>query len=90
MTPDVAETLALKALAFVAADDQVLRGLQATTGIDGNILRTQAGDPEILVGVLEFLLTDERQLLLFCESEGIDPQSPGRAQSVLAGEPYFD
>ena len=90
MTPNAAETLALQALAFIAADDSALRGLQATTGLDDGTLQVRAGEPEVLAGVLEFLLADERQLLLFCQAEGIDPRLPGRAQSVLAGEPHYD
>ncbi len=83
MTPNAAETLALQALAFVAADDRALQGFQATTGLDGDALRVRAGDRDVLAGVLEFLLNDERRLLLFCQTEGIDPRLPGRAQSVL-------
>jgi hypothetical protein len=90
MTPNAAETLALQALAFVAADDRALQGFQAATGLDGDALRVRAGDRDVLAGVLEFLLNDERRLLLFCQIEGIDPRLPGRAQSVLAGEPHHD
>jgi hypothetical protein len=89
MTPDAAEILALQALGFVAADDDALNGLQANTGIDQQTLRTRATELEILAGVLDYLLSDEAQLLVFCESVGIDPRLPARARYVITGEePY--
>jgi hypothetical protein len=90
MTPDAAEIIALQALGFIAADEQTLRGLQATTGLDAEILRSQATEVDVLAGVLEFLLADENRLLAFCETAKLDPRLPGRARSVLTGEPLFE
>jgi len=89
MTPEAAETLALQALGYIAADQRLLEGLQGTTGLEAETLRAGVGDPEILAGVLDFLLKDERQLVLFCEHADIDPRLPGRARYVITGEaPY--
>lgn len=90
MTPAAAETLALQALAYIAADPRLMQGLQNTTGLDAGTLRTRADDPEVLSGVLAFLLGDENSLIEFCEGEGLDPHLPGRAHSVITGEPLYD
>jgi len=90
MTPEVAETIALQALGFIAADERALHGLQAVTGLDAGTLRNRTAETEVLAGVLEYLLTDEKRLLEFCETADIDPQLPGRAKFVLTGEPLYD
>ena len=90
MTPDAAETLALRVLGFVAADDRALQGLQVMTGLDAGTLRNRAIEPEVLAGVLDFLLSDEKQLLAFCEAAEVDPHLPGQAKAVLIGEPLYN
>ncbi len=85
MRTDAAETIALKALAFVAADAEALRGFLATSGVQPAQLRGGAGDPDILAGVLDFLLGDERRLLRFCDESGLAPEAPARARASLPG-----
>ena len=83
MTPDAAETIALLALGFIAADERALEGLQASTGLDENTLRSRATETDVLTGVLDFLLMDEDRLLAFCQEADLDPHLPGRASIVL-------
>lgn len=85
MLPEEAETLALRALAFVAGDEDRLRGLLSRSGIELSTLRSRAGDPAILAGVLDYLLSDEAAILAFCELEDIEPTAPARARSLLPG-----
>lgn len=87
MTPAAAEILALQVLGYIAADPRLLQGLQETTGLDAGTLRGSADSTEVLSGVLGFLMGDEKLLLRFCDSEGLDPHLPGRALSVITGEP---
>jgi len=85
MRADAAETLALRALAWVAADEVLLARLVAETGIDAAEMRARADEPEFLGFVLDFLLADEAALLGFCASEDIPPELPGQARVVLPG-----
>ncbi len=80
-----AETLALKAMAYVASDEQRLTGFMALSGTNLADLRDRADDPEVLAAVLDYLLSDEANLLAFCELEDIDPTLPGRARGELPG-----
>lgn len=85
MDRDAAETIALKALAFVVGDDEGLSRFFALSGLDAQGLRAGAGEPETLAGVLDFLLGDEVRLIRFCDEAGLPPEAPARARAVLPG-----
>lgn len=80
-----AETLALQALAWIAAEPDRLAGLMATTGLWPDELRTRAADPAFLGGVLDFLLADEAHLIAFCTETDIAPELPARLRQALPG-----
>ena len=85
MNTDRAETIALQALAFLAADDEALGGFLHFTGLEMGGLRAAAANPEILAGILDYLLQDETMLLAFCEAAEIRPDEPIRARAYLPG-----
>jgi hypothetical protein len=85
LTRDAAETLALQALAHVAADPAALNRLLSLTGMEPDQLRARAADPAVLAGVLDYLLGNEADLLAFCAAAGIDPALPARARRLLPG-----
>jgi hypothetical protein len=72
--PD-AETVAIKALSFLAGRPEELGRFVALTGIDPSSLRHSAAEPGFLGGVLDFLLQDEPLMMIFAEAEGIAPTS---------------
>lgn len=82
---DQALVLALRALAFVASQPELIERLLAVTGLTPEQLRDAAEDPALLVGVLDFLLAHEPDLVAFCEAEGCDPAAPAEARRCLAG-----
>jgi hypothetical protein len=85
MNTDRAETIALQALAFLAGDEQALDGFLRLTGMGLPDIREAARYPEMLAGVLDYLLQDEAMLLAFCDIAGIKPEEPGRARAHLPG-----
>ena len=85
MPSDDAQTIALKALTFVLADDDARRRFVGQTGLDGESLRAQAGEEAFLGGMLDFLLADEALLLRFCEVSDLTPEAPCRARAALPG-----
>ena len=85
MTADGAQTMALKALGFVAVSEGALDRLMELSGLDRNTLRERAGEPEVLVSLLDFLLADEGLLVDFCHGESIDPKEVHMARHVLGG-----
>ncbi len=85
MKPDQAATLAIRALAFLASDEDTLGRFLGTTGMDPTDLRAGVDDPAVLAGVLDFLLSDEPLLLQFCAAAGVRPEEPQRARVQLPG-----
>lgn len=80
-----AETLALKALAFLAQSEEDLERFLALSGVTMADLRSRADDPEILAAILDFMLTDDARVTGFCESAGIDPRELHAARRALPG-----
>jgi len=85
MTSDAAETIALKALAYLANREDALTRFMALSGAGMAELRERAGEPDFLAGVTDFLLGDEELLTGFCEAETLDARSVHMALHVLAG-----
>jgi hypothetical protein len=80
-----AETLALKALAFLAREADALLRFLTLSGLGIGDLRARAGDPELLAAVIDFLLADDALLTSFAESEGIDSNVVHAARRALPG-----
>ncbi len=85
MTPETAETIALQALAHLAAAEEDLDRFLAVSGLDAASLRTRAGEPEVLASVLDFLLQNEALLVHFCDTASIPPRDVHMAQHILGG-----
>lgn len=85
MNSEQAEILALKALAFLAADTELMDRFALLSGMAPNDIVARAGDGEVLAGVMDFLLSDEAVLTDFCAAHDIDPEHPARARQNLLG-----
>ncbi|HUD52203.1 DUF3572 domain-containing protein [Parvibaculum sp.] len=85
MKPEQAEIIAIQALGHIAGDDELLYAFLDITGLPPEELRIRAAEPEILGGVLDFLLMDEKRLLSFCEAADLPPELPGVARKLLPG-----
>lgn len=82
---DKAETIALQAVAFIAADDEALGGLLRMTGVAAEDFTAHLQDRMFLSGVLAFLLDNEARLLEFCAAQDVDPAIPSAARARLEG-----
>ena len=85
MISDTAETQALLALAYIAADETLLQALLERTGAGIDDLRTNAADPAFLGAVMDFLLENEEILKDYCESSNISPETPMQIRQALPG-----
>ena len=68
-----AEEIALQALAWTLSDDDRAHRLLGLTGIDPETLRERAGEPALLVAVLDFLLGHEPDLIACAEALAMTP-----------------
>ncbi|SHE36776.1 Protein of unknown function [Loktanella atrilutea] len=85
MTPESAEVLALQALAYVAADDELSGAFMGGSGLSPDDLRQGASDPVFLASVLDFLTQRDDWVVAFCEGHGLSFDAPLRARYALPG-----
>lgn len=86
MPREDAEAMALSALAWLVADQELRDRFLAMTGWEAGQLRDNLGNPDFLAGVLDWLLGHEPTLLRWCSEAGLAPERPALARAVLAGE----
>lgn len=87
---DAAESCAIEALGFLAADPARLARFLAETGYEPAGIRAAAASPDFLAGVLDHLLADESLLLVFASHSGTDPKRIATARRTLAGNQGYD
>lgn len=79
MQREAAETLALRALAWLAGNDELLRVFLGASGAMPDDLRRRAADPEFLASVLDFLRLDDAWIIGFAAASGERPESAAAA-----------
>jgi hypothetical protein len=84
-TLDQAATLALKALAYLTNFEPELQRFLDLSGAGAETLPRRANEPEFLVSVLDFLLTNEELLVRFCDDTSVDARTVHLARLVLEG-----
>lgn len=85
MQEEAAQTIALQALGWIAADDALFPVFLAATGASLTELRSRAGDPLFLAAVLDFLLQEDAWVLDFSAQNGLPPASLQSARAALPG-----
>jgi hypothetical protein len=84
MSRDVAESLAIEGLSFLAAERARIERFLALSGLDPDTLRAAAASPDFLVAVLDHLAGEEDLLLAFATNRGLDPETIATARRVLS------
>lgn len=79
-----AETLAVQALRYLAADESHLARFFALTGLDPSTIRAAAGSPGFLSAVLDHVTGDEALLVSLAKKIGVEPERIMVAQKILA------
>lgn len=88
LSREQAEGLAIQALSFIAGDSERLGRFLAVTGIGPAEIRAAAGEPAFLVGVLDYMASDEQLITAFARENELDPADIDRGRVALAGEPW--
>ncbi len=84
---DAARGTAIQALAYLAENMERLEPFMAITGLEPRGLRAAAADLGFLAGVLEYLTSNEKLLVDFAGSAGINPAEIVHAREALSGPP---
>jgi hypothetical protein len=83
LTQEDAESLAVQAFAFIAADQARIGPFLAATGIGPDMIRAVARDPDFLAGVLDHVAGDDALLVAFAAAAEISPLDVPAARDVL-------
>ena len=82
---NAAETLALKAVAWLVAQDDLLPVFLGSSGLSERDLKQNFSDPDLLGSVLDFILMDDAWVMRFCDSEGLAYDRLMQARASLPG-----
>lgn len=85
MKQETAETIALQALAWLAANEDLLPVFLGSSGAVGDDLRERARDADFLGSILDFLLMDDAWVVAFCDMAGLSYEKPMLARAALPG-----
>lgn len=85
ITQDAAEVIGLKALAWLAGNDELCPVFLGASGASEADFRQRAQDPAFLCAVLDFVTMDDRWVQAFCDSEGLSYAVPMQARQALPG-----
>lgn len=80
-----AEIIALKALAWLVGNDDLLPVFLGASGASEGDLKARATSPEFLISVLDFLANDDAWVIGFCDSAGLPYELPQCARQALPG-----
>jgi Protein of unknown function (DUF3572) len=86
---EVAETVAVQALSFIAGEPERLGLFLAESGIGPETLRTAAADPRFLASVLDFVMRDDATVKAFADASKLHPTNIATARQVL-GDPHWE
>ncbi len=84
-TQETAEEVGVKALIWLAGNDDLLPVFLGASGASASAIRDQARDPAFLGSVLDFILMDDAWVVAFCDANGLKYDAPMRARAVLPG-----
>jgi hypothetical protein len=85
ITHELANEIAIDALAWLAADPERLDRFLALTGIGHDTIREAATQPGFLSAVLDHLCADEATLLAFAGEIDKPPETISAARDILSG-----
>ena len=84
-----AEILAIQAAAWLISDEDRTSAWMAETGISPADLGGRLEEPEMLAGILDYLLSADHLVLGFAEAAGIGPAEVLTARRGLPGGAAF-
>lgn len=90
MNIEKAETIALQALSFMVKDDDLVARFLNQTGLTPQDLKQRIREPDLLGGVLDAILADDKVLLEFCNASSLSPDTIASARAALPGGYNFE
>ncbi|MEL6808552.1 MAG: DUF3572 domain-containing protein [Pseudomonadota bacterium] len=85
MSQESAEVVGLKALAWMAGNEELLPVFLGATGASEADVRAGATDPGFLGALLDFVMMDDNWVRAFCDSANLAYDQPMDARMMLPG-----
>jgi hypothetical protein len=85
MSQESAEVVGLKALGWMAGNEELLPVFLGATGASEVDMRAGAGDADFLGALLDFIMMDDIWVRAFCDAEGLAYDRPMMARMALPG-----
>lgn len=85
MSPESAEVIALNALSWLVADEELCPVFMGASGASVDDMRARAKDSAFQASVLEFITMDDAWVVRFCDSAGLKYTDPLTALHALPG-----
>ncbi|MDB2578302.1 DUF3572 domain-containing protein [Tateyamaria sp.] len=85
MLRESAEVIGLKALGWLAANEELLPVFLGSTGASEADVRAGISDPNFLGALLDFIMMDDAWITSFCDAEGLAYDQPMMARMALPG-----
>lgn len=85
MNQELADIIALKAVTYLLSDEKRISWLLGETGLDVTALKKSPDSPELLAGILDFLLAHENILLDFAQTSEVDPTAIYKIRPLFPG-----
>ena len=86
MTPEIAQTMALQALAWLIGEADLRDVFLGASGASEQDLRNGVADPVFLASLLDFICMDDAWVTRFCDENGIQNyMDPMMARQALPG-----
>ncbi len=85
MNQELANITALQIVAYIVSEEKYLTWLMNETGICADDFMKAPDNPDVLSGVLDFLLSHEDILIDCCEAQAIDPALPIKIRPFFPG-----
>lgn len=85
MKQETAEAFALKIIAWLVGNDELLPVFLNATGLGEDDLRIRISEPDFLASVLDFLTMNDDWVIEFCDLHQVPYETPMRARQALPG-----
>ena len=85
MLRESAEVIGLKALGWLAANEELLPVFLGSTGASEADVRAGISDPNFFGALLDFIMMDDAWITSFCDAEGLAYDQPMMARMALPG-----
>ncbi len=82
---DTAETLALQALGWLAANEDLMPVFLGSTGASQAEIAQRAADPVFLGAVLDFLMMNDAWVIEFCDAHSVPYERIMQMRAALPG-----